>query len=425
MLLVGCVKNEPLTPDLREAKAEIAFECPLVAPKLKSVAEVTEYPANLDFKVWGFFSEGTVPEVVDNLVQHKYIPGVAFTQQGGLWGAAGGADKYYWPTSGYLNFFAYAPASPKGNPSSTTITGRGMLIKNYTVPDEADEDLMVSRAAIAQEKPLDQSIGSPLLFDHVLTSLMFNVRSGVYGDRSEPDPDPERIDTDIRVTKVEVLGLYAKGNFSQLIADWNADLQTDVSTWRWFEYDNSVRKDYVAYDQTYTPLEPVGEPGQPAVGDWEAGTLLTGEYQALHDRTLSPEEEDYLSLTNLIVLPQTIPDDAVLRVTYDMTHSTFAGVNGADTPLWILDRVATKPLKECGVTSWNLGCRYTYNITIGLNKIECTTYMTDWPDDLQKESGTSSEDFSNDFVGWDDGGDIQASGTVMEDMYWGNEDASW
>ena len=63
MLLVGCVKNDPVTPDWQGPEAEIAFECPVVGPKMKSVAEVANYPADLNFRVWGYYSEGETPTV--------------------------------------------------------------------------------------------------------------------------------------------------------------------------------------------------------------------------------------------------------------------------------------------------------------------------------------------------------------------------
>lgn len=44
MLLVGCVKNDPVTPDWQGPEAEIAFECPIVGAKAKSVSEIKLAP---------------------------------------------------------------------------------------------------------------------------------------------------------------------------------------------------------------------------------------------------------------------------------------------------------------------------------------------------------------------------------------------
>ena len=221
LLLAGCVKNEPLTSGGQEPKAEIAFESPIVAPKAKSVQEIVSgFPTTLDMKVWGFYSETQYPAVdaINHTVgSHNYMLGAHYINEGAVWGCS---DRgYYWPHSGYLHFVAFAPATPAGGLTASDVTDQGLQLTGYTVPDEADEDLLVSQVAYTQTKPANPEEGAPLLFDHALSSIAFQVKSGIFGDRTSVDP--ERIDTDIRVVKIEVVDARARGDFSQQMTTWS------------------------------------------------------------------------------------------------------------------------------------------------------------------------------------------------------------
>ena len=368
LLLAGCVKNEPLTSGGQEPKAEIAFESPILGPKTKSVAEYAAYPDHLDFNVLAFYSEGELPEFGkkdtenddqnNNRMLGKYIDDARFSKAEGsnVWEAFGD-KKYYWPHSGYLHFVAYAPAEAKSHISRVLVTNYGLLLTHYNVPDAANEDLMVSRFVLSQTRPNVQEEAVPLLFDHVLASLTFNVRSGIYGDRTVADPN--RVDTDLRIKKIEVRGVYAEANFSQFMGlpPWDDEKVEGSSSWRWLDYDYNVVKNFTAFNGT--------------------SSKLTGDYQPIHDRVLSTDEEKYLSLTNLMLLPQDIERSAVLRVTYDITHSNLDEINGGEN-VWVEDLVKEVPLRDCGVLSWNCGHRYTYNLTLSLDRIECSTEVEEW-----------------------------------------------
>ena len=103
MLLVGCVKNDPVTPDWQGPEAEIAFECPIVGAKAKSVSEIKAgtFPDDLAFRVWGYYSEGETPTVdtQNHAMKITYINGAEFACEVTLWGATG-SKNYYWPKSG-------------------------------------------------------------------------------------------------------------------------------------------------------------------------------------------------------------------------------------------------------------------------------------------------------------------------------------
>jgi len=360
MLLVGCVKNDPVTPDWRGPKAEIAFECPVVGSLTKSAYELTDYPDALDFRVWGYYSTGNVPIVTGDGLEGLYIDGAEFSRQGDTWASSQG--KYYWPANGILHFLGYAPSDAAV--TSADVTVRGLQLAGYTVPPTADQDLLVSRVLYAQTNQ-GAGIGAPIVFDHALTSIVFKVRSGIYGDRTLEDPD--RIDTDLRVTKIELFGLKNKGNFDQAMTTWTGNEQmTSPSAAQnpekgWSGQSGSA--DYTGYSSAVAGT---------------VGLVLTDTPQLIHDKTLAVGDTDH-ELTNLILLPQVLSsnENAVLRVTYDMTHSDYAENNGEDGELWVTGQVAEIALKDCGVLEWYRGYRYTYNITVLLNKIQCTATVDD------------------------------------------------
>lgn len=374
MLLVGCVKNEPLTPGSQGAKAEIAFESPIIAPKTKSVQEISSYPASLDMKVWGFFSDSEYPAVdaVNKTVgSHRYMEGATFTNIGTVWGC--NERGYYWQKSGYLHFVAHAPAESE-NLTSSNVTDEGLQLTGYTVPDNADEDLLVSQVAYSQAKPANPEEGAPLIFDHVLSSLIFRIKSGIFGDRSTNDP--ERLDTDLRIVKIEILEARATGDFSQQMTSWNNEQMAAASTEKgWIVADDAATKDFVVYDGTAT-----------------RGLLLTDQYTDLHD--IAQAASGY-SLTNLILLPQVIKDNVILKVTFDMTHSELAEINGVDV-LWLQDQVVKVPLNQCGIDEWLRGHRYVYNLTLSRGKIECSIDTLPWDESeiIESVDGNINHDFN-------------------------------
>ena len=386
LLLAGCVKNEPLTSGGQEPKAEIAFESPIVAPKAKSVQEIASgFPTTLDMKVWGFYSETQYPAVdaTNHTVgSHNYMLGALYENdenKGAVWGCS--EKGYYWPHSGYLHFVAFAPAAPAGGLTASAVTDEGLQLTGYTVPDEADEDLLVSQVAYSQTKPANPEDGAPILFDHALTSVVFNVKSGVYGDRS--GSDQSRIDTDIRIVKIEVIDARATGDFSQQMTSWNNEQMAAASTEKgWTVADNALTKDFTAYDGTAYD-----------------GLLLTDAYQSVHD--LANAEDGY-SLTNLILLPQQLKDNVILKVTYDMTYTGLAELNGVGE-LWIEDQVVQLQLNQCDIKEWLRGYRYSYNLTIELNRIICSTEVAQWSDEDDASGEIESPD---DVSGKDESGDF-------------------
>ena len=358
LLFSGCVKHEALTPSEGAAAGQqrIAFDCPLVTPKVRSVQEFRNFPADLAFKVWALYSKTETLNI--NVQNHEalpyYIRGARFTRQGAVWGCP---DKdYYWPHSGYLHFIGYAPAQPKSvNDMTSDVMEHGLKLTGYEVPLTADEDLLISRVIYSQRRPSDPESGTQIDFMHALSSVSFTIKSGIYGDRTQDDPT--RVDTDLRVVKVEVLGAKSRGNFSQQMASWAGEQQGDATVEKGWTANDTPLKNFTAYDKIAAGTD---------------GMLLNDTLRPIHDKTVSGD--DY-NITNLILLPQVISDDCILKITYDMTYTGLADEGGA---FWVKNQVAQVKMKECGISEWLRGYRYNYSITLSRNKIECTSNVVPW-----------------------------------------------
>ena len=357
-LLIGCVKIDPTTTTGQESEAVIAFESPIVAPKVKSVTEFKSYPDDLNFRVWGFYSEDVYPVISNETILNPYIVGAEFTKNGNVWSPAG-ERNYYWLKNLYLHFFAYAPANPKVTEAfRATVNNVGLRLDKYTVPNTADEDLLVSDVAYACTKPLVEGAGIQLQFHHALSSVVFKVNSSIYGDRN--DEDENRIDTDLRVTKIEIMQARKRGVFRQQLKLENQQQMGEPSVRKgWYVHDDAPRQNYVGYKSV-------------------EGAVLTDEFIFCHDKQLTAGDEDNVYLTNLMLLPQEIKDYVLLQVTYDMTHSNMPVDDTTGERIWIKDQIKTVQLNQCGVTEWLRGTRYCYNISLGLNKIQCSAEVSDW-----------------------------------------------
>ena len=98
----------------------------------------------------------------------------------------------------------------------------------------------------------------------------------------------------------------------------------------------------------------------------------------VHD--IDPAGTDY-SVSNLIVLPQTIPANATLKITYDFRNDSMgAGV-------WITGNTATAKLSTDYVAAWMRGYRYTYNVTLTLDEITFDPEVSSWVDYVPADTG--------------------------------------
>ena len=145
----------------------------------------------------------------------------------------------------------------------------------------------------------------------------------------------------------------SKGSFNQNLVDANGTTTTDAGATApaWTFDATPERADYVV-DNT---------------ADIKLST--TAYYPA--GITNATAATNGLRATDLILLPQDLAG-VTLRVEYTIKNS---GAGSAE-----LYQIAELPLSTTAVAAWEMGKRYIYNITIGLDTIYFEPYVQDWVD---------------------------------------------
>ena len=197
-------------------------------------------------------------------------------------------------------------------------------------------------------------------------------------------------------------------NFKHALSSLSFNIRTDVASTTSLVVTRIALKE-IADEGDYSQLsdpqwKKTGSEGEYILYDNAEGIPLTGNYL--------PE-----AVKTIIVLPHVLEDTEFIEVTYKMQRT------GAD--FWFEEQTASAELNDFGLEQWMPGYRYAYGVTLSLDRIQCTTGVATWNPEDNNDSGSSPDDFNTDFVGWGDGGDLQNSGTGMENMDWETEEDSW
>lgn len=363
--LVSCTKNDPA---VNEEQQLITFASPVVSLNTKSATEVwNNYPTadKYNFAVWAkYFVDGSYENDAYKTGTYKtwdagqtYMNEVVVKYGNNTWAPA---QNYYWPKNGSLTFIAYAPTNIQ---NITDVNGNGIQITGHTVATtpEGQLDILFSERAYNKQQVDDDTVaegttgsqpgnandpytGVHLSFKHALSSILFNIKT---------KEDYSTASTTITLKKIEVHQAVSKGSFNQNLADANGATTTDAGATApaWTFDATPVRADYVV-DNT---------------ADIELST--TAHYPA--GITNATAATNGLRATDLILLPQDLAG-VTLRVEYTIKNS---GAGSEE-----LYQIAELPLGTTAVAAWEMGKRYIYNITIGLDTIYFEPYVQDWVD---------------------------------------------
>ena len=286
--LASCTKNEPAASV--EQGELITFDAPVVAPVTK--AGNAEFLGD-SFKVYSYYSEedeydGTGTIYINGAVVNKNLGD-------GKWKVDG--KEYYWPKNGKLSFVAYSPVSVDASSDADALT------IEYTVPSEANEDLLVS--AWNNDLTYGTAGEVPLAFNHVLSSVNFTFAAMTESSAADV----------VGITKIEL---------------------QEVNT-------------SATYTMQYSSVGEWGISSSPA-----NYTLYSGNKVLLKSLALTKND--------LLLLPQTLSDDVILHVEYtlpadaaDGTETTLA--QEADIQL------NTAIANSSALATWAQGTKYNYTIT--------------------------------------------------------------
>lgn len=367
--LAGCTKNEPVkfeTPD-----APISFSA-IASPNTKA-AVPGEIPADYNtaekfiaFAGWTESDYTNATAVTDFFVNDLTSGICTYNTTVGGWKPA---DTYYWPKTGKLTFEAVSPADAKADGTITQTWADGIQIANFVVKSAiADQyDLMYSNREFNKVRAdYDvNSAGSPyddeddsganpiyngvnLLFNHALSSIVFKVKTA-----EDYSSSATIVLKTLTINKADSQGTFDENITDAAAASWVAAPVWDKN------YTAATEVDYPIFNGTLTVTNTAQKLGDSSV----AASALVGDAK------------------NIILLPQDLAhgsgcNDVAVTVTYTISQNGSSPVNQTSV-------VFLKNLKDTSdntVAEWQIGKRYTYTISIGLEEIYFDPKVTAWTD---------------------------------------------
>ncbi len=320
--LASCAKNEVvLTPS--SEKAEISYN---VAPKTKSLSTTqSDFNHSNVFASWAYY----LPKGknwADNSADAKdYIVNSTISyQSAGNWKET---DKsYYWPKDGgSLTFFAYSLNKSNltldGGDSHFTCDATTGIAGAIDLDANKNTDFLV--ADIAKDKTANEKVytynGVPTLFRHRLSRVACTVVKAAEYENKKFEL------TAINFLKVKHFGTYAQ-------------LPTEKFT-----------AGTTLADEVYTPA-------------------TTGATQVI-----TTTKSDVASENVVIYMPQSFADNADAKIQVKYTITTTVGDGEV-----VENCEFTAPLKTVFPNNWEMGKKYTVNLTFSLDEITWDPAVEDW-----------------------------------------------
>ena len=327
-----------------EQTGEICLQ-PVAQKATKAAVDGTVYPTTESFNVWAKWCTESEGKEITNpaLVTYTaYINEGTFANIGDKnW--AGRPTPYYWPTTGYLVFAGYSPASAK--PETPTdgapefqydFPKQEFTVKNYVQSSDIalTNDLMwfdfdgnSYNMNIKSTDGNTVNTGVPVVFKHALSWLTFKFNL-------------ENVNTPENwvVTNVKLTGIETKGNFTSKPTDSNPNW-TDL----------------------ITPAEVIVYSGTA-----DSGASIT--YNSEDPITL----ENTVNKNGVVVIPQSCASNAAnLVVTYNLKNTA--------TNDYLRGQTVTLNLNVgTDGDTWLPGKHYIYTIVFGGNEILISPTVDNW-----------------------------------------------
>lgn len=348
--LAGCVNDETMEVTSKASDQKITFNAPVVSGLTRAVAgeqpgTTKKYDTNEKFRVyaqWDKDSEFNSWITANNDNQAIYMSDieVAYDKNVNGWSsdAVEGGSVYYWPKTGALTFAAYSPSDVSNFVHS--YSEAGLSVTDFTVKAAtADQyDFMYS----SRSKNRTASTGGTsysgvdINFKHALSSIKFKVAKA-----------DEYTGTTIRVKQVTILNAYSQGDFAE------SKSATEAS---WTGH--ALPVDYAVKDNA--------------------------DNQELTTKTAV----DLKDANDVILLPQVFKHESGGNVSIKVDYSIQNG-NGPELaqtktlPLVVTEGDENRYYTDKngnGISEWEMGKRYIYTITIGLEKIYFSPEVAEWVD---------------------------------------------
>lgn len=340
--VAACAKNEVIPVNFGENQ-EITFN---VAPKTKvdDTHGYKEFGKGNVFASWAYYlPTGKNWDANSNLAE-EYISGaeIAYREK-----TAGSAEKvwkagktYYWPKNGSLTFFAYSlnkdDLTLKGEHSEFTCDPVGGISGHINMSDNSNADFLVAEIAKDRTENVKTHFteGVPTLFRHKLSKIVFNVKAGTY-DR-----------TSFKLKSIQFKNIGCYGVYNQEPETFSHGLQS------------------VPYNPYYSESD-------------------EGQEQDITSTLTNVNES---SVKNWIFVPQRFEDETdIIEIIYIINTevATDKFVTQTVTKTIKLNELFptkydnSEPKKVIG-GGWEMGKKYTINLTFTLDEILWDPAVQDW-----------------------------------------------
>lgn len=339
--LTSCV-NEDNFGDVKHKQQaqELRFDLPAMMKTRANVkGEITgsEYDKGEDFKVFCKYYKGAYTSWDAAEGDYFTATGDVAVNQGGNSNYWQTDNVYYWPDHEYnLAFAAFSPAVLETAPEKIEQTATGLYIKGFKTETNADAqyDLMYSDRVVDRNIANNGSTAVPLVFRHALSSIVFST-------------EKEDENVNYEITSIKLHGsVIQQADFNQNI-DESVDVKAGSAKWENFA---------AATDATYIPT-------------------LNGAVTVTTVPTQFTQKE-----SALLLIPQDVHNDLFVTVTYNKITNP----NDPAKKL-VMQNTAKINLNQFAqengnkITTWEMGKRYVYRISFGLNKrIYFEPSTTDW-----------------------------------------------
>ena len=360
--LTGCVKNdvEP-NPSLGQ-DVEITFNQPVVGKVTKAhIGEIkdAQYPTTESFIVhaWAHkesFNQDTSLVVYIDQQEVEYFDGAGLTGADGDNATTGGTFRinppYYWPKTHYLTFSAFSPAKLKDNPTYADTTKidlvNGITLTNVKTPTDIDDhyDLLYSdRVYDQRERSYTHAnnyyYGVDVLFNHALASV--NVQAKWAKDYNYGIPDSLN---KIVITDIHFENVCFQATFNENVGGNRALV-------------NSANRNNATWNNPSNPQS------------------ISIKADNTNNLTLNTTAQTFG--VPALFIPQALTVGGNTKLVVDYTITNTGGVELNETITFDLSAIEFTNDNDADYV-WEIGKRYTYTLTFGLNEIHLAPYVDSW-----------------------------------------------
>lgn len=366
--LAGCVSEEVVSEN--NGPKAITFSSPVMYQNASTRANfygevgvhtygtttTYSYPREENFMIYAVQHDNLFSGWA-NATAHE-INNTAISYDGSVdgWAPKTSENKYYYWPEGMMSFAASSPADLE-NSAIREYGAEGLTIKNFEIPATAAKqyDLLfsvrtVNNTSAQMQHGAEAYSGLPIQFQHALSAVRFSIQN--------------ETEAEVVLTDIQIYGTHYKGDFAENLTE-NAEDYTQYVRGTNVNPAWTVTEDLVAEDNAYDAFE--GKVVFPAEAQYVASLAYSD--------TDEQGEED--KVYTLLLMPQTLKNDAVVKVKYTVDgnpHTKVAQLN-----------LGTTKDKGQIISAWEMGWRYTYRLvytaeTASRDKIYFAPSTDEWKD---------------------------------------------